>query len=307
MGVKLGVLRGRGITLESLKNKKIAVDAYVFLYQFLKTMPELTDSKGRITTHLVGLFNRTIHLMRFGAKLCYVFDGPSPSVGKHKRFIREESHPRITTTITEDIVNSSKELLSALGIPVIQAPAEGEAQCAFMAQQDDVWAVGSKDFDSLVFGAPRMLENLTIAKRRKLPKGGFVWIGPVLYELSKVLRQLKIDHDQLIILAILSGTDFAPGGARNVGPKKALELLQKYKHDYDKIFRIVDWPFYFSWKDVYDLITTMPVTDKYKLQWSPPDKERVKRLLVDEYDFEEKRVDSALAKIMLRKARKKKR
>lgn len=295
MGVNIARLVSRkDIKFEELTNKKIAIDTYVMLYQFLRTMPEFTNSKGEITTHLLGLFNRTTHLLKYRIKPCFVFDGPWPEVKKHKRFTNP-SGPRITTTISRAMVDNTKEMLQALGLPVIQAPSEAEAQAAYLAQKKDVWAVASQDYDTLVFGSPRLIQNITIARTKKIAKG-YMYISPYLIELKSLLRQLKINQDQLIALAMLVGTDFNPG-VKGIGQQKALKLVKEYGSNLKKLFDSVDWDFEHSWEDVFWLIKTMPVTKKYKLRWKRIDEKKIKKILVEEHDFKEERVESALAKI----------
>lgn len=297
-GINLGpIILKKPIVLSELKGKKIACDIYVDLYQFLRKMPVLTDSKGRITSHLSGLFYRTTHLMKYGLKLCFVFDGDYIEVGeRHKRIQRKKVQPRQTTTITPEIVKESKELLQALGLPVIQAPTEGEAQCAFMAQKRSVWAVGSQDFDCLIFGAPRMILNITLAKKKRLPAVDMIPVQPYLIELKEVLKKLKLTFDKFIALAILSGTDWNPGGASGVSVKTALKLVKQHQ-TLNKIFAQVNWPFDFSPDQLFDLIKTIPVTDKYKLEWKKPDKKAIMKLLCQRHDFNRQRIETRLEEI----------
>lgn len=298
MGLDISSILPRSeITLEQLKNKKIAIDTYIYLYEFLRTMPLLSDNKGRITTHLAGLFFRVTRLMTYKIKPCFVFDGffPNPAQ-EYPRIINELVPARTSSTISEHIINTSKKLLSLLGLPVIQAPSEGEAQAAYLAEKEDVWAAASNDFDCLLFKAPRMIQNLTLAKKRRLPKKGFVWIGSYFYELDAVLKTLKINHNQLTALAILTGTDFNEG-VYGIGPKKALALVRKYKEP-EKLFKSIN---YEGWKPVYNLIKNMPVTTKYSLKWAKPDYEGIKEFLCKEHDFNEKRVQSALERIRCQK------
>jgi len=125
-------------------------------------------------------------------------------------------------------MEDAKHLLSLLGIPHIEAPSEAEAQCAHMAMRGDVWAASSKDYDSLLFGAPRLLRYLTISGREYLPsKGVSRPLNPELIELDKFLSTNCITRQQLIDLAILIGTDFNEG-VKGIGPKTALALIQKH-------------------------------------------------------------------------------
>jgi len=219
-------------------------------------------------------------------------------VGTHyKRFYSKPVKPRITTTITNYIVDSSKKLLNLLGLPIIQAPSEAEAQAAFMCSNGDVWAVASKDLDAIMFCSKRLIQNLTFSKKRKLPKGNktsFVWYGPYLYEWNKIKKKLNITKKEFIALCILSGTDFNPGGVPGIGPKRAFELVKKYKL---KVFSKVEWPFPFHWKELFDLIQNIPVTKNYKLKWKKIKEKALIKFLCDEHDFDEKRVKVALEKL----------
>lgn len=240
MGVPIGDLVPRKeIDLENLYGKKIAIDALNAIYQFLSTIRQrdgtpLMDSKGRITSHLSGLFYRTINLMEAGIKPAYVFDGKPPEFKRKelekRREAREEAelkwkealakgnleearkYAQRATKVNEMLIEDAKKLLQLMGIPIIQAPSEGEAQAAYMASKGDVYASASQDYDSLLFGAPRLIRNLTITGKRKMPgKDVYVEIKPELVVLDEVLKELKITREKLIELAILVGTDYNPG------------------------------------------------------------------------------------------------
>ncbi len=311
MGVNLkSLVLKKEIKLSQLKGKKIAIDTYLVLYQFLKTMPIFTDRKGRITTHLLGLFFRTTHLMAEGLKLCFILDGPLREIKRYRKIISGQFSFRETTTLTSEIIKESIELLTLLGLPVIQAPAEGEAQAAFMTTErcplaKRVWAVGSQDYDCLIFGAKRMVFNLTFSRYRKLPSDHKP-IRPYLIELKEILKEHKISFNQLILLSILIGTDFNPEGAKvdgeGIGPKRALELIKKYpklsilfskRRKKEKI----EWDFEVSPDILFSYIKTMPVTLDYKLKWVPPDKRKLIKFLCEERDFSKERVKAALNRI----------
>ena len=199
-----------------------------------------------------------------------------------------------TVRLTPDIVKESKELISALGLPVIQAPSEAEAQAAFMCEQGDVFSVGSQDYDSLLFNAPKAIQNLTLSQKRKLPNGSYVWIKPQMINLDENLKHLKITQDQLLIIGILIGTDFNPGGVKGIGPKTALRLVQQHKN-YDDIFKEVKADF--NWKEIYAVFKSMPIMKNYQLKWNPVDEKKIRNLLIDKHDFSEERVNNTLSKI----------
>ncbi|MEK6923434.1 MAG: flap structure-specific endonuclease [Nanoarchaeota archaeon] len=293
MGVNLkSLVKTKQLDLEDLRGKKLAVDAYLTLYQFLTTMPQLSDSKGRLTNYLSGLFYRSTNLMASGIKLCYVFDGISPS---HKfRYDTGEwgiEHEYLIR-ITPEIRRKSIELLEALGLPIIEAPSEGEAQCAYMCRKGKVWATASQDYDALLFGSPRLIRNLTLAKYRKLPKGGSAKVNLELIDLKKFLKENKINQRQLIALGMLIGTDFNDK-IQGIGPKKAVKFVQKKSSE--QIFQ--NFELNYNWKEIYNLFAKIPVTDKYKLKWSEPNRREIMRILVKEHNFNGERVETALNKI----------
>ena len=196
------------------------------------------------------------------------------------------------------MIEESKRLLKALGLPIVQAPGEGEAQAAFMAKQGDVWASASQDYDSILFQAPRLIQNLTLARKRKLASGAFVAIEPQLIELQKVLNSLQINQDQLICLGVLIGTDYNPKGVKGIGPKTALKLVRQYKQPLT-IFSNVrrEYDFDFDWQEIFELFKKPNVTSDYKIQFNPVDEKELKKLLVEEHDFSEERIDSSIKKL----------
>ncbi|MFC1800779.1 flap endonuclease-1, partial [Nanoarchaeota archaeon] len=282
MGVKLfDLIPVKEIRFEDMAGKIIVVDGNLNLYQFLSSIRQkdgtlLMDSKGNITSHLTGLFMRSARLMRYGIKLCYVFDGKAPDLKKkeqmRRRELKEEAATKYkeaeksgdvagmkkyasrTTKLTPQMVEEAKELISALGLPVVHAPSEGEAQAAHMVRNGHAYAVGSQDADSFLFGATRVIKNLTISPRKKKP-GQFAYreVKPEMIILENILNELGLDQNQLIALAMLVGTDYNPGGIKGIGPKNALKLVKKYGADLDALFLEVKWgeTFSFNWTDVF--------------------------------------------------------
>ncbi len=256
MGVDLGsVLTKRELELDELKGKRIAIDAYNTIYQFLTIIRQpdgtpLTDSHGQVTSHLSGLFYRTCNLLEKGIKPCFVFDG-TPSELKKKTLeeraarkaeaevllkkAREEGRTedaailvQRTVKMTPAVVEESKKLLNLMGIPWVQAPSEGEAQCAAMNAAGVVDYAGSQDFDSLLFGSPLLIRNITIAGRRKLPrKNIFVEVHPEEISLEASLAALNITREKLVWMGLLCGTDFN-AGVNGIGPKKSLKLVLEH-------------------------------------------------------------------------------
>ncbi len=319
------------ISLEALGGKAIALDAFNILYQFITIIrgPDgrpLMDRRGRITSHLSGLFFRTINLLKLGIKPIFVYDGRPPELKRATVEEREErraeaaklyeqalSEGRIeeaqkyakqAASLNEFIIESSKRLLTLMGLPVIQAPSEGEAQAAYLAARGDAYASGSQDFDSLLFGSPRLVRNISIVGRRKLPgRREYVEVEPELIHLDKLLKELGITREQLIDLAILVGTDYCEG-VKGVGPKTALKLIKTHGSA-EKALKALGKSLEVDPAEIRSIFLNPEVTKDYEIEWREVDYDGVKRMLCDEHDFSEERVDKALNELKdaLQKAR----
>ncbi|NOZ82095.1 MAG: flap endonuclease-1 [Candidatus Micrarchaeota archaeon] len=323
MGVQLGkIVSGRTIERGELSGRKIAIDAYNWLYQFLtiirdrETGEPLKAPDGRITSHISGILYRTARLIETGIKPVWVFDGEPPefkSVVEERKKIREEARERYeealkagktdelflaaqqATVLTEDMVNDAKRLIELMGLPVVQAPSEGEAECAFLCSTGKVFATASQDFDSLLFGSPRIVRNLSISERRKV-SGMYVKVEPELIELERVLSDLKLTREQLVVVCMLMGTDYNPG-IKGIGPKRAVELVRKFK-DPTEVFSAVDWDSQFEGKTVepekiLNFFLHPPVSDA-EIKFRKPDENGLLEMLVGEMGFSEERVRKVL-------------
>ncbi|MET1101175.1 MAG: flap endonuclease-1 [Pyrodictiaceae archaeon] len=312
-------------SLQELKWKVVAIDAYNALYQFLAAIRQpdgtpLMDSKGRVTSHLSGLFYRTINLLENGIKVVYVFDGKPPELKQieieRRKKVKSEAarkyeealkrgdmeaarrYAQMSSKLTEDMVSEAKRLLEAMGVPYVQAPAEGEAQAAYMASKGDAWAAASQDYDSLLFGAPRLVRNLTLASKRKLPrKDVYVEVKPEIIILEELLKSLGITREQLIVLGIIVGTDYNPEGVRGIGPKTALKMVKAHRDPLKALKSLPRSEFPVEPEKIYEYFLNPPATSNYKLEWREPDEERIVRILVDEHDFSMDRVKNAVERL----------
>jgi flap endonuclease-1 len=327
MGVQISeIIPKKDVLMEDLKGKTIAIDAANTLYQFLTTIRQpdgtpLMDKKGNVTSHLSGLFYRNINLLQEGIKPVYVFDGKPPEL-KQKEIEKRREAKRIAegkyekakevgdtelmrkysgqfVKITNEVVLESKALLEAMGIPVIQANGEGEAESAVLSREGKVWATASQDYDSLLYGAPYLIRNLTLARRRKTSAGIYMDVKIELIDFQQVLNRLEIDKDQLICLAILVGTDYNPGGVKGLGQKKALEIVQKYKYPVE-IFKYIEnndrYNLIFDWKEVFKQFHEYKSSTKEKIEFQKVNEKKVKEILLLR-DFSEERIDSGLKKL----------
>lgn len=214
------------------------------------------------------------------------------------RFEDARRYGQQAVTTTTNIIEDAKRLLTPMGIPWVQAPGEGEAQSAYIAAKGDVWAAASQDFDSLLYGAPRLLRNLSIRGKRKLPrKNLYIKIKPELIELNALLKQLKITQEQLIDVGVLVGTDYNPEGVKGIGPKTALKLVNKHGSIEAAIPHIRKAEFPFPIADIKGLFLKPSVTDRYRLEWKPPNPDAIVEFLCEEHDFDRVRVMKAFEKI----------
>ncbi len=244
MGVKFkDIVSPEEINLKDLEGRTVAIDAYNTIYQFLSGIRQrdgspLMDHNGNVTSHLSGILYRTSAIVEKGIKPIYVFDGVASEYKSNtieqRRAIKEEAIEKYkeakasgneeemrkyairTSRMSPYIIESSKELLDYMGVPYVQAKGEGEAQGAYMVNQGDAWAVASQDYDCLLFGAPRIVRNLTLS-------GGLSNLEYL--ELEKVLNDIDLTREQLIDVALMVGTDFNEG-IHGIGAKTGMKLIR---------------------------------------------------------------------------------
>ncbi|KAJ4813857.1 Flap endonuclease 1 [Rhynchospora pubera] len=311
---------------DSYFGRKIAIDASMSIYQFLIVvgrtgMDTLTNDAGDVTSHLQGMFNRTIRLLEAGIKPLYVFDGLPPDLKKQelaKRYSKRddatkdlsaaleegdkdaiEKFSKRTVKVTRQHNEDCKRLLRLMGVPVIEAPCEAEAQCAALCKDDKVYAVASEDMDSLTFGAPRFLRHLMDPSSKKIPVMEF--------EISKVLEELQLSMDQFIDLCILSGCDYCES-IKGIGGQTALKLIRQYgcietmlENINKERYQIPEnWPYQEARRLFKDPNVSLDVSE---LKWSPPDEEGIVNFLVNENGFNQDRVTKAIEKIKTAKSK----
>jgi flap endonuclease-1 len=313
------------VKLEDLSGKSIAIDAYNALYQFLAIIRQpdgtpLKDNLGRVTSHLSGLLYRTSNLVEMGIKPIYVFDGIPPTLKeveiKRRMRVKEEAavryeqalkagkteearmYAQATSHLKDYMAEDSKKLLDLMGIPWIQAPSEGEAQAAHLARRGDADYCASQDYDSLLFGAPKLLRNVTISGRRKLPsKNIYVEIVPEVVELEQVLKECGITYEQLIDVGILIGTDFNPDGIKGLGPKTALKLIKEHGSLESALPHLKNAEFPAEPQRIREIFLKPRTIDSYRIEWREPDVEGVVTFICKERDFSEDRVRKTMERM----------
>ncbi len=302
------------VTWESLPGVA-AIDANNALYQFLTIIRQpdgtpLMDEQGRVTSHLSGILFRVSNFMEKGIKPVFVFDGKPAALKQDtiegRRKIRDEAgekwkdalergdeaeaykQARSSSRVDTTIVETSKELLRLMGLPTVQAPGEGEAQAAYIGERGEARYVVSQDYDTLLFGAPNLVRNLTVSGKRKI-RGRQITVNPEQIVLAGVLDGLNLTREQLIEIAILVGTDFNPG-IRGIGAKTGLKIVQRGEFTATINEKLPD----FDPSPVMDLFLHPEVTDEYTLEWGHPDITGIKNMLCGEYGFSEDRVEKAM-------------
>jgi flap endonuclease-1 len=324
------------ITFENLIGKHIAIDAFNTIYQFLAIIrgqdgEPLKDLQGNVTSHLSGLFNRTINLIEEQIKPIYVFDGPPNPLKKaeidRRREIRQDAVKQMgeaidagdeaeavkfaqaSSKLTGPMIEEAKKLLEAMGIPVIQAAQDGESQAAYLVNKNLAWAAGSQDYDSLLFGAPRIVRNLSQNRTRKFGSTT-VKVDLEWYSLPKVLEILGITQAQLIDIGILTGVDFFPG-VEGIGVKTALKLIKEHqdlesmmakKIEVRKKPLELDMELVQQVREIF--LHPLVETNLPPIKWTSPDVGRIKEILCETHNFSADRVDSAITRLVKKNAQK---
>ncbi len=336
MGVKLQEIIAREeIEFQKLAGKIIAIDApniIMSLFNFARKNSDgslgglILDRTQRPISHLYNLLYRVNFLYSKNMVPIFVFDG---KVSKLKRVITKDQLKDFLFTkkwyekaikegrrsvareialskeyMWQNILEESKQLLGALGVPYIEAPGSAESQCAYLVKKRIAQFSNSQDFDSLLFGCPHLIQNLSKSLRRKVQgKWRYEKIVPMVTNLQKSLKLLGISIFQLVDLSLLIRTDYF-SGIKGIGPKKGLKYIKQHK----TIEKVI-----FHEKDKFDFnkltkniirevrkIFLLPDVNEADNQffWNPPHKSKIKNLLCEEHHLNEERVSNNIDKLV---------
>lgn len=310
---------------DDIKNyfgRKVAIDASMSMYQFMIAVRggqqgmDLSNEMGEVTSHLQGLFSRTIRMLEIGIKPVYVFDGKPPELKskelEKRRDTAQEAQQALeaaqetgneedatkfskrTVRVSREQTEDAKQLLKLMGMPIVEAPEEAEATCAALCKAGKVYATGTEDMDALTFGTPILIRHLTFSEARKQPIQEF--------HLTDVLSGLGLDFDQFIDLCMLCGCDYM-SSIKGIGPVTALKLIKQHK-SMEEILKHLDKtkysvPEYFPYEEVRKLFKEPNVADAstIDIKFEDPDEEGLVKFLHDEKGFQEERVRKAVTKI----------
>ncbi len=333
MGTQIGQLftsSRQVISIDALSGKKIGFDAYNTIYAFLARIRDkstgggyFTDSDGNVTSHLIGLFPRLIHFLIYDVKPIFIFDGKPPEFKKSEIITRKErkrdaklkrevaiaagdmeeasKHAQATSRITPDILDDTKQLLRYLGIPIVKAPSEAEAQGALMTDKGLISAMASQDYDSFLFGCPTVIRNLGVSQRRKIPnQQRFVEVKTEQIHLNQLLSEMQLkDRTQLILVGLLVGTDYNPKGIKGIGPKTALKLVHKYPN-FTSLFTYleaqydIDEIFPYPMQELLNYFLKPEVEESIEISFDSAKPKKVEEFLVEERGFKQERIQKQI-------------
>ncbi len=324
MGLNLKELVEREKTsLDAFSAKVVAIDAYNAIYQFLASIrgpdgQQLSDSEGRVTSHLSGLLYRNVNFLSLGIRPVYIFDGKPPSLKaaeierrkqikkdatvKYEKAVREgkmedaRKYAQQTTAMKDGMVRDSKHILKLFGIPYVEAASEGEATAAHLTNTGQAYACASQDFDSILCGAKKLVRNFTNSGRRKIPnRNAYVDVVPEIIETQKTLDSLGLERGQLVDVGILIGTDFNPKGFERIGPKTALKMIRQHSRLED-IPQIQEQLQEIDFEQIRKIFLNPDVTDVGEITFGQVDYEGITDYL-SERSFSEERVRSTLNRL----------
>ncbi|CAA0816570.1 Flap endonuclease 1 [Striga hermonthica] len=309
---------------ESYFGRKIAIDASMSVYRFLIVLGRrgtqmLTNEAGEVTSHLQGMFGRTVQLLEAGIKPVYVFDGMPPDLKKNELAKRVsnslilplplqtgniediEKFSKRTVKATEKHYEDCKRLLRLMGVPVIEAPCEAEAQCSALCKAGKVYAVASEDMDTLAFGAPRFVRHFMDSSWKR--------IHVMEFELIKVLEELNLTMDQFIDLCILSGCDYCES-IRGIGGITALKQIRQYgsiegimENLNHKRYQIPDEWTYMESRSLFKEPLVLTEDHQLELKWTDPDEDGLISFLVNENAFNKDRITQSIERVMTAKSK----
>lgn len=334
MGVKLqDIILRNTIEINKLAGKVLAVDApniIMGLFNFAQKNSDgshaglILDRTQRPISHLYGLLYRINFYYSKNIFPIFCFDGLDSELKKIKtkdrlndfrftqklynsayhsgdrQLVRQIAMSR--EYLWPNIIKESKQLLGTLGVPYLNAPASAESQCAQLVKNKIAHFSNSQDFDSLLFGCPKVIQNLSKSLRRKVRgKWKYEKVTPYSINLKENLNRLEIDQFQLVDMALLIGNDYFPG-IRNIGPKHALKFIKNHRN-LEQVIKSKGKEYDFSSlthdirMNVRKIFLLPDVLTRYEdIIWNMPSEQQVNTLLCEEHYLNKERVQKNLLK-----------
>lgn len=302
--------------LYKLTGKRVAVDASLVIYQQLHKGPKgklFTNSKGKITNHITGLFYKIMNYVSLNIQLIFVFDGKPPENKKlciderkekskkaleQAEMCKDEEEKlklkKASLRITNDMINDVKNLLNLLGIPYIHPDGEAEAYASELCRIGYVDYVLTEDMDTMGYGCPRVIRNCV---DRELKRKDIVSI----FTYEQLINDLELTHDKFIEFCVLCGCDYCPSVPK-IGNITALKLIKKY-NTMDEIVEKSNYEFPDKYLDIFQaakenyFIFRDKINPKeIKIECPEKDIGKLKEYLVNDIEMSDKRVQNALKK-----------
>ena len=285
----------------NFNKQKVAIDISIILYKVIiairNTGADLTNKKGEVVSHILGLFNKTIYLLKKNIIPIYVFDGKAPDlkskVIQERKEIKKKAWEKLesitnekekikyfkrTVSISWKQLNECKELLRLMGIPYIEAPEEADAQCAWLVKNGFASGVLTEDMDILTFGSKRIYRNLGSFNKTTLE-----------INLDDILEKIKLDYDQFIELCILFGCDYCDR-INDINPEDLYNAYIKFKNINETFEYLKDKKYNVPEIDninvIKDYFKNPPVLKDIKnIELYKPDIEKLEDKLVNDYSL----------------------
>ena len=302
--------------LKDYTNKVLVLDASLVIYQYViairGTGNDLQNDEGEMTSHILGVINKSLMLLKHDILPVFVFDGKPPeqkgevlksrkklknkSIEKLKEDNYENEEDKIkdfkkSYTITREQTKQVKQMLELFGIPFVENCSEADPLCSHIVKTGMAYGVASEDMDILTFGSPILLRGLHSTKKMKE------------INLDKILKSLKFTQDEFIDLCILLGCDYCPTIPK-IGTKRALDIIKKYRsidifiENEKSKYKIPD---NFNYQEARNLFKNPCLLElnikKFKLH--KPEYNKIKEIMIDIYDFKLDKVNEYLNKIKL--------
>jgi flap endonuclease-1 len=295
--------------IESFYGKKIAIDISILMYQVVIAIrnsgSDLTNSNGDITSHILGLFNKTINFLEKGIIPVFVFDGKPPDLKRKvldtRRNIRNKSYEKMieatteeekikyfkrTVCITKEQTDQCRELLELMGIPYIDAPEEADSELSYLCKNNLVYAVLTEDMDILTFGSPKIIRNLTSNKK-----------APIEIELDEILQKLDLTYEEFIELCILFGCDYCTS-LSELQPKEIYNHYINNNKNIDDTISFLKSEIDYKSAKQYFIDSYHTDIDDDKLKLKKPQVKKLLHLLVNKYGLIKYKVANKLSKLL---------
>ena len=301
--------------IRKLNNKVIVFDISILIYRSVIAIQSygeaLTNSKGEVTTHILGLFNKVIWLLEHGIKPIFVFDGKPPSIKQYTLKKRKDRKKRAEEKMgkTDDEEKKNKlskqcisikpehfkqcmKLLQFMGMPFIVAPEEADPQCVQFVKDNLAYGVGTEDMDLLTFGSPIIIRNLFNASQKKKLKK---------ITLADILEKSGLTMKQFINLCVLLGCDYS-STISGIGPKKSYTTIQKYK-DIDTFLeknKDIKTDDNFNHLGAINYFNNAPTVKGKELkkytEWKKPKYKKLLETLTKKYEFNSEKTEKKILK-----------